>query len=72
MSDVADYLAEVELALVSSPTVATYQVIRSWANTDDGYIRVRATLARENSPNHKHLSPFLCVGLPAIIARILF
>jgi hypothetical protein len=45
MSDVADYLAEVELALVSSPTVATYQVIRSWANTDDGYIRVRATLA---------------------------
>jgi hypothetical protein len=45
MSDVADYLAEVELALVSSPTVATYQDIRSWANTDDGYIRVRATLA---------------------------
>mgnify|MGYP001478778822 CR=1 FL=1 len=29
---------------MSSPAVAEYQVVRSWANTDDGYIRIRATL----------------------------
>lgn len=44
MSDVAAYLSDVELALVSSPIVARYDVVRSWANSDDGYIRVRATL----------------------------
>ena len=44
MSDIAKYLSEVELALVSSAVVAQYQIIRSWAHTDDGYIRIRATL----------------------------
>lgn len=44
MSDILAYLTEVELALVSSPVIAEYQVVRSWANTDDGYIRIRATL----------------------------
>lgn len=44
MSDIATYLSEVELALVSSLIIAEYCIVRSWANTDDGYIRVRATL----------------------------
>ncbi|MCI0478449.1 MAG: DUF6516 family protein [Anaerolineales bacterium] len=44
MPDPADYLAEVELALVSSPTIAEYRTVRAWANTDDGYLRIRATL----------------------------
>ena len=44
MNDITSYLAEIELALVSSPIIAEYAVIRSWANTDDGYIRIRATL----------------------------
>ncbi len=44
MRDITIYLAEIELALVNSPVVAEYRVIRSWANTDDGYIRIRATL----------------------------
>jgi hypothetical protein len=44
MSDIATYLTEVELALVSSSVVAEYHIVCSWANTDDGYIRVRATL----------------------------
>ncbi len=43
-SNVATYLAEAELALINSPIVTEYEVVRSWANTDDGYIRVRATL----------------------------
>jgi hypothetical protein len=45
MSDLAAYLAEIELALVSSPVIAEYQVLRAWANTDDGYIRLRAQLS---------------------------
>ena len=36
---------EIELALVSSPIISEFQIVRSWANTDDGYIRVRATLS---------------------------
>lgn len=44
VSDPASYLTEAELALVSSPIIAEYQISRSWANTDDGYIRVRVTL----------------------------
>jgi hypothetical protein len=44
MNEVVAYLTEVELALVSSPIVTEYHIVRSWANTDDGYIRVRATL----------------------------
>jgi len=45
MSDILAYVAEIELALVSSPILSQYQVVRSWANTDDGYVRVRAVLA---------------------------
>ncbi len=37
-------MAEIELALVSSPALANYQVLRVWTNSDDGYIRLRATL----------------------------
>lgn len=44
MSDIAAYPTEVELAMVSSPAIAEYHIVRSWANTDDGYIRLRATL----------------------------
>lgn len=44
MNDPAGYLAEIELALVSSPVLAETHVTRSWTNADDGYIRVRATL----------------------------
>lgn len=44
-SDPPSYLAEIELALIVSQIVAQYTVVRSWANTDDGYFRVRATLA---------------------------
>ena len=40
MRDSATYLAEIEMALVASPIVAEYRLVRSWANTDDGYIRV--------------------------------
>jgi len=45
MDDPATYLAEIEMALVASPIVAEYRLVRSWVNTDDGYIRVRATLS---------------------------
>ena len=45
MRDPVTYLAEVEMALVASPVVADYRLVRSWANTDDGYIRIRATLS---------------------------
>jgi hypothetical protein len=44
MTDMADYVAQVELAWLSSPIVAEYQIVRFWANTDDGYMRIRATL----------------------------
>ena len=44
VGDIAAYLAQVELALVSSPIVAKYDIVRSWANTDDGYMRIRITL----------------------------
>lgn len=44
MRDPAAYLEEIELALVSSPVVAAYEVLRAWANSDDGYVRLRATL----------------------------
>lgn len=45
MSDIAAYLNRVELALISSPIIVEYKFVRFWANTDDGYIRLRATLA---------------------------
>lgn len=45
MLDPADYLAAIELALIESPVVTEYSVVRSWAHSDDGYIRVRAVLS---------------------------
>ncbi len=48
MSDISAYLTEVELALLSSPVVTEYRVVRSWANTDDGYIRIRVTLTNSD------------------------
>lgn len=45
VSDIPAYLSQIELALVGSPVIAEYYVVRSWANTDDGYLRLRATLA---------------------------
>ncbi|MCX6030254.1 MAG: DUF6516 family protein [Chloroflexi bacterium] len=44
MNDPAVYLSELEFALLASPIVSEYRVVRSWANTDDGYIRIRARL----------------------------
>ena len=44
MTDPDAHLSEIELALIASEIIAHYVVVRSWANTDDGYIRVRATL----------------------------
>ena len=41
----AAYLTEIELALVVNQSIVQYEVVRSWTNADDGYIRVRATLA---------------------------
>ena len=43
MNDIAAYLTQIDLALVSSSVIADYHIIRSWVNTDDGYIRLRAT-----------------------------
>ena len=45
MNDIAAYLDEIALALVSSPVVTAYEVVRCWVNADDGYIRVRAALS---------------------------
>ena len=44
MQEIETYLQQIELALLSSPVVASYTIIHRWANSDDGYIRVRATL----------------------------
>jgi hypothetical protein len=44
MHEIAIHLTEIELALVSSPAIADYSIVRSKAGTDDGYIRIRATL----------------------------
>lgn len=42
--DLFAYLAEVEMAFVSSPIVARYEIVRCWVNTDDGYIRILVSL----------------------------
>lgn len=44
MNNPVAYLTEIQLALVNSAIIAEFQIIRTWANTDDGYIRIRATL----------------------------
>lgn len=43
-NDVQNHLDETELALLSSPAIKEFNIVRSWTNTDDGYIRIRATL----------------------------
>ena len=48
MPDISSYVANIELALVSSAIIAEYHIVRSWANTDDGYIRLRATLTNQD------------------------
>ncbi|MFN8459920.1 MAG: hypothetical protein U0401_35610 [Anaerolineae bacterium] len=48
MSDITTYLSQIELALISSPIVVEYQVVRSWGNSDDGYIRVRVSLSNDD------------------------
>jgi hypothetical protein len=45
VTDPADYLTMVEMALVTSPVVAEYVLVRTWANADDGYVRARLILA---------------------------
>src|SRR3972149_1293119 len=45
MNDPAEYLEAVELALVESPIVKDFHIVRKWTHSDDGYIRVRATLS---------------------------
>jgi len=45
MDEIVSYLMEIEAALISSPAIIDFELVRSWANTDDGYIRVRATLS---------------------------
>ena len=45
MSDLLQYLAEIELVLVSSLTVSEYKILRSWTHTDDGYIRIQVKLS---------------------------
>lgn len=39
-----EHLAAIELSLITSPALAEYSVVRSWADVNDGYIRIRATL----------------------------
>ena len=44
MTEPADYLAAVETSLLVSEIIADYTLIIARANTDDGYLRIRATL----------------------------
>ena len=48
MPQIEAHLQQIGLALVSSPVVAAYEIVRQWANSDDGYIRVRMTLAKHD------------------------
>ena len=44
MTTPSEHLIAIELSLIASPVLAEYTVVRSWAEVDDGYIRIRATL----------------------------
>jgi hypothetical protein len=44
MPNIATYLSDVEVRLVSSPVIVSYRLVRLRVHTDDGYIRFRATL----------------------------
>jgi len=45
MPEPAAYLNAVEVALLTSEVIAEYTLVASKINTDDGYFRLRATLA---------------------------
>jgi hypothetical protein len=47
-NDVAAHLSETELALLSSPVISEFHIVLAWTNTDDGYIRIRATLLNDD------------------------
>ncbi len=44
MATPSEHLAAIELSLIASPVLAEYTLVRSWADVNDGYIRIRATL----------------------------
>jgi len=48
MQQIESYLRQIRLALISSPVVADYEIVRQWAHSDDGYIRVRITLTNND------------------------
>ena len=43
-TDPAEYLRAVLLAFVESPAIREFTVVQQWAHSDDGFLRVRATL----------------------------
>ncbi len=45
MPEPAEYLSAIEQTLVESPLVTEFSIVRQWAHSDDGYIRIRATLS---------------------------
>jgi hypothetical protein len=47
-NDVVTHLNETELALLSSPVIREFYTVMAWTNTDDGYIRIRATLLNDD------------------------
>ena len=44
MSDPEEHLNAIQMAFIASPVIASYSVVRIWADADDGYMRIRATL----------------------------
>ena len=44
VADIAAYLSSIQLALVGSPAIAHFDIVRSRGSTDSSYIRIRATL----------------------------
>ena len=44
MNDPAVYLNQIILALISSPVIHSYEIVRAKANSNDGYLRLRAIL----------------------------
>ena len=45
MTEPADYLATLETTLLVSEIIKAYTIVTARANTDDGYLRIRATLS---------------------------
>ncbi len=48
MREIEAYLQQIDLALVSSSAIASYTITHRWANSDDGYIRLRAMLINDD------------------------